>query len=274
MILYAFVTFFGYIDARLKQKIQFKRLILIIVALAPLGLSKGARIFLFGPVSAYALSFFVAIKFETVHKFIRKNQKGIIATVLLIYGLGFLFSYLADLREGSSGSIVFDIMSWMASTIAALDTWITVAWDYPQTYGTCMFNWFATLLSDVKILNVEYTHPVYFSSIELQNLNDMAWCIPSGIIPSMIMDYKEFGLTFATVLLLFVLEVFSSKQNVSSLNELMIQGFLTSFSFGFIQSPYLFGNTVIVSIFWQYVILYVSCKLFKYNIQDMRRFHK
>ncbi|MEO0272972.1 MAG: O-antigen polymerase [candidate division WOR-3 bacterium] len=244
-------------DAITENKFDIKKIVLFTLVTAPLGLSKGGRGYLFSGLIHYSITYLSCIKPKMMKKYIKTNISILLFIPIVLVILSFVFASFGELRESTSGKFYIDVMAWISATVAALDSWISMAATYGRTNGGCIFNWFFVKLHSVGLTSTHSTFPFILCSQELALASDTAWSIPPSMIPGILFDFGKsfFGLIAFTIT--FVFEYTSRIFSQSVLIHSVIRSFLSITLFWTIQQIYLFGSSSIVLIFWPILLILI-----------------
>lgn len=201
----------GAVDAY--RGVKFKRILIFIAASAPISLAQGGRTFLLQFLLLYFFSFLcmrstllAESKINLVFKKEALQVFGILAICLFLFSL-LGFNRANNLESFNPAQL---ILSWPASSIAALDSWIRQAISTPLTYGVHSFLWPVSVLDRLGIVNTQPAKQIlaniiiYFGSV-----GDSAGVIPRTIIPDLIFDFGIKGIFWGMLCASFCLQITS-----------------------------------------------------------------
>ncbi len=181
--------------------IKVGRLLLVILAAAPLGLANAGRIFLFSYLLTYLTSLLL---FRSLTR--RKSHFGTTDEVMKIIGLivamAFIFSIIGFQRGGYGQyyNPFRTILGWPASSIFALDSWTSIALSLPSMHGWNSFGWITDFLDRISLLDFSQEKKNFTAIIfHFRNINDSAADIPRTIIPDLILDFGKNGVVYGMI---------------------------------------------------------------------------
>lgn len=199
----------GITDA--KGEMNFKRLLIIILATAPLALSNGSRGFLIGYLIKYLISLLVWREIYGKHKFIlTKNEWFKIISYLTISML--LFSVIGFIRGGYGDklNILYNIVMWPTATTSAMGSWISEALTSNSTNGLLTFGWLAGFIQRIGIADFSSEREVIKSTIDyFYTIGNSAPSAPKSIIPDLIFDFGKNGVFWGILIISFLLQIIS-----------------------------------------------------------------
>jgi oligosaccharide repeat unit polymerase len=209
MIASSLIILVGAVDAN--RGMNIKRLVMFILSAAPLQLGNGGRIFLLSFLLLYLFSFFCMRAVLPLDRALL-SRKEALQLVSVLTACLFLFSILGFVRATNLEEFnpLELILGWPASSIAALNSWITAASNSPPTHGVLLFDWPGMFLHKLGIINI-YQEKMLLMETTFQFMmkNDSAAVIPRTIIPDLIFDFGAKGVFWGMLYLAICLQFFS-----------------------------------------------------------------
>lgn len=195
-------------DAR--ATFNLKKLVLFVLASAPLSLAYGGRIFLL----AFPLHYFAS--FLLLRSWSRRGVKllswrelghaGLLLIVLLL-----IFAIMGFTRGGYGHrlNVVRTIVVWPVSSVAALDSWSQQAGAERPTYGTLLFDTPLRWLERLGVLRNSRSGAERMDQIVayFRSKTMTAAVIPPTIAPTLIIDFGESGILASSMALAFAIEL-------------------------------------------------------------------
>ncbi len=191
-----------------KEEINFKLLLLTILAASPLGLANGGRIFLLNYIILYFASLVLC-------RDSYKNNRFLLSTKewrnfgILIGSVLFIFAIMGYLRGGygSSFNMFYTILIWPVSTMGAMGSWISSALHGQQTHGLNTFGWLADFLNRLGLMNFSLEKMRMQSVVDYFNsIQNSASSVPRSIIPDLIFDFGKNGVFWGMIFISWILQ--------------------------------------------------------------------
>lgn len=190
---------------------NFKRLLLITLATAPLALANGARGFLIGYLIKYLASLFMWRGLSGRYKYLLPKNEWFTIFTYIVVAMS-IFSVIGFIRGGWGDKLnmAYTIIVWPTSTVGALDSWIPAALTGNSTHGLLTFGWFAGTMHRFGIMDLSSELKVipslqhYFTST-----GNSAASIPKSIIPDLIFDFGANGVFWGMLIISFILQIIS-----------------------------------------------------------------
>lgn len=209
MLTSSIILMVAVVDA--SEGVKVKKLLIFIAASAPISLAQGGRTFLVQFLLLYFFSFICMRSTLLVGSRINLVFKKETLQALLLFGTClFLFAFLGFARADNLESLnpAQLILTWPASSIAALDSWITKALASPLTYGVYSFLWPVSVLDRLGIVDTQPAKHILVSIIMyFQSIGDSAAVIPRTIIPDLIFDFGFKGILWGMLCAAFCLQI-------------------------------------------------------------------
>ena len=246
-----------------KFGVNIRTLVIFIIIGGAMGIANGGRGFLLSYLILY-FSNLILCRSAFGKNPSLLSKKEAIQFFLLFVSLLLIFSVMGFLRGGYGDEldIATNILSWPASTIGAMDSWISVAMASTSTYGLNTLGWFADILHRFGLVNYTDERNAMISILDyFLDVHDSSIFIPRSILPDLIFDFGENGIFWGMLLTALLLQVFtlSFVGKGIFLHNVAVMG-LTS-AFATIQTS-IFTPPVVVPLFWSLVLaIYIKYKM-------------
>lgn len=184
------------------KSLNLKRLILVILASAPLGLANAGRAFLLNYLLIYIASLLLFRSLMSTGRLLSRDET--IRLVTIFTCMLIIFSIIGFLRGGYGVQYnpIYTILVWPASSLMALDSWTKAALILPTTNGINTFGWPSDLLHRFGLIDIaREKETMAYVLTYFDRMNDSAKVIPRTIIPDLIFDFGEYGVFWGMIVI-------------------------------------------------------------------------
>lgn len=240
------------------KSMDLKKILLCILAGAPLGLASGGRIFLLNYFLLYLSSFLLCRSSNNKCKTLLFPSEWRAATLFLISIL-IIFALMGFYRGGygEEFDIFYTIFSWPVSTMGALDSWIAAATSSASTGGYYTLGWFAMFFQKIGVYDYSNEVRVIADNLYFFELtNDSARVIPKSILPEIIFDFGASAVPFVMFLIALVLQTITINLAKKGIAYHVLASYLLFMSFMTIQTSVITPG-LITNFFWAVVISFM-----------------
>lgn len=244
---------FGVNDA--VKGVKIRRIAILLLASAPLGLSSASRIFLMNYTLFYLISLMSFRSMNT--KFLSILTSGEVGKLLFIFCFSAaIFSFLGFIRGGYGHefSMLYNIMIWPSSTLGAIDEWIREAIVAQPANGYLTLGYFSDTMIQLGI------NPLAWSRQSLDVAQDYflstrnsALYIPRSYVPDLIFDFGPTYYVAGSYLLLFSLQFTFRRLSRGHIYSHALSVVLVYAAFMTIQNPP-FSPWAIATVFWSFIL--------------------